>query len=156
MISGYCLVLVPYFSSTFPKHGLYIHEYIDIHSPVRAGRSVRCSWRVQFFDAAASWRLKSRDSVFSPSSPLYFPNGTFQISVKLLQWESTQLKPLDQPPSRGAKKKKKTSPLNLNPIRAFSFEIWLTNTATWRDGDGESAAFHNDSHIISHKSRHES
>lgn len=34
MISGYCLVLVPYLSSTFPKHGLYI-IYVVEHSPHR-------------------------------------------------------------------------------------------------------------------------
>lgn len=51
MISGYCLVLVPYLSSTFPKHGLYIHDYPNIHSPQRAGRSAACC--EHFFDAAA-------------------------------------------------------------------------------------------------------
>lgn len=77
MISGYCLVLVPYLSSTFPKHGLYIHDYSDVHSPQKAGRSA--AWREHFFDAAAS---SSQQTVLSP---LYFPNGTFLISVKLLQ-----------------------------------------------------------------------
>lgn len=61
MISGYCLVLVPYLSPTFPKHGLYIHEYIDVHSPERAGRSV--AWCERIFDAGVS----SQQTLYSAS-----------------------------------------------------------------------------------------
>lgn len=73
-------------------------------------------------------------------SSLDSPRGGFRISVKLLRWKSAE-KPLDQAPSRSARKaeeaaekgkKRKTSPLDSNPIRAFSFEIWLTDTATRR------------------------
>lgn len=105
---------------------------VDVHSPMRAGRRTFCS-----FDTAACCRVQSAKPAFSPSSSLYFPNGTFQISVK------TPWKPLDHPPH-----------LSLNPIKALSFEIWLTNTASRQDEEG--TAFHDDLHIISHKSRNES
>lgn len=63
MISGYCLVLVPYPSFTFPKHGPHIREHIDSHSPVRAECSSRCSRCAQVFDAAASWCLQLRNCI---------------------------------------------------------------------------------------------
>lgn len=87
MISGYCLVLVPYLSSTFPKHGLYIHEYIDIHSPRES--------RTQCADAVAGVcsslmlqpaAVSRRETLHSaPVAHCIFLMGLFQISVKLLQ-----------------------------------------------------------------------
>lgn len=118
IISGYCLVLVPYLSSTFPKHGLYIHEYKDIHSPVKAGCSVCCSSSVMLQPAGIS----SQETLYSaPVVHCIFLMGLFRYQSSCynekVYSQNHSINPHLTAP------KKKPSPLNLNPIRAFSFEI---------------------------------
>lgn len=69
-----CLVLVPYLSFAFPKHGLHIREYTDTHSPEATARI--------HDDAAASQCLRSASCI--PPVAAFSTNGLLQISVKML------------------------------------------------------------------------
>lgn len=66
-----CLVLVPYLSFTFPKHGLHIREYTDTHSPEAAARI--------HDDAAASQCLRSA-SCIPPRGCILYEWTTTDIS----------------------------------------------------------------------------
>lgn len=85
-----CLVLVPYLSSTFPKHGQHIREYADTHSPEAAARI--CD------DAAASRCLRSTSCILPMAASS--TNGTF-TDISQIQG-STWSKPLNQLPSLSA------------------------------------------------------
>lgn len=139
-----------------------IHPWIYRHTfPAWEPDAVcgRCGRRVQLLDAAASCRLQTRNSAFSPGSPLYFPNGTFSdisqaATVRKYTAETTRSTPISQRQKK--KKPLKTLHSIWIPSEPLVLKYDSLTLATRHDGDGESAVFHNDSHIISHKSRHES
>lgn len=125
---------MPYLSFTFPKHGLYIHEYID---------AVSCESWTQFpqqpvcaaLDDVASRRLQSINYILPMVARCIFYKWDFTdisqascFSEKEHSQNHSINSHLSAPETK--KTKKKISPLDLNPIRAFSFEIWLTNTVT--------------------------
>lgn len=68
---------------------------------------------------STSLMLQPAPSTNSVLSPLYFPNGTFLISVKLLQWKSTLSSPLNQPPSHSAQKKEKNLSSRFEPHQSL-------------------------------------
>ena len=77
---------------------IYRHTFPPWELDAVCGRCGRC---VRLPDAAASCRLQTRNSAFSPGSPLYFPNGTFSdisqaATVRKYTVETTRSTPISQ------------------------------------------------------------
>lgn len=156
MISGLlpCLgaIYIVHIPQAWPIHP-WVHRHI--HSPRES-----CTQRTLWPACAALWCCSQLASPVKklcnqpPVARCIFLMGLFRYQSSCYSEKvHSRNRSINPHLTAPKKKRRKNSPLDLNPIRAFSFEIWLANTATRRDG--ESAAFHDDSHIISHKSRHE-
>lgn len=147
-----CLVLVPYISFTFPKHGLHTREYTDAHSPEAAARI--------HDDAAATRCLQSASCI--PLVAAFSTNGTTtdisQVAAAGVRGPNPSIGSHHSSHYRQKNERKKKNPLHSISIlrEPPSFETLLTNATAVMEVERRSALSHGDSHIISHMSNHAS